>query len=358
MPIPLWSNSWDDTNTLDAVTPNAMKEYINNNRQRLNDATGELDGSKIEAETVGCRELEHNAAFGNPITQVSGSIVADTTDIKIVGINGTSRGTWITTTLSPNNQMPGLVVQNLGDGPQTDPRACVYTGGFWTNIRLHLSTAPQSERFATGSIVYLDNLWQFTNAPTQHPVGRVLQAAQAADGIYSCQLDFTNYFRDFSPSSAIPPGTTFSWAGQSTINIPNGYLLCDGGTASKALYPNLWSVIGEQFGASTGTHFRLPNLERRVIVGSGGTGTSRLGNQVGDTGGEEAHRLSVAEMPSHNHPLETHSLQTEGGVAGNTKILGNPLHHSDEGVTTLATGGSASHNNIQPSMVMRYIIKY
>ena len=355
--IPLWSNSWDDTNALDAVTPNAMKEYVSANRVDLATAAGELDGSKIAAETVGCRELEHNAAFGNPITQVSGSIVADTTDIKIVGINGTSRGTWITTTLSPNNQMPGLVVQNLSDGPQSDPRACVYTGGFWTNIRLHLSTAQQSERFSTGSIVYLDNLWQFTNAPTQHPVGRVLQAARASEGIYSCQLDFTNYFRDFSPSSAIPAGTVFPYAGQATVNIPNGYLLCDGGTASKSLYPNLWAALGDQYGTSTATHFSLPDLTRRVVVGQGGTGTDDLGNQVGNTGGAES---LIVPLPNHRHGYaapETYRvfLPSLGTIVGDrVREVTGTTDYTSAGTTS----SRPSVSILQPSMVMRYIIKY
>ena len=353
--VPTWSNSYDTDNAQDAVTPYAMARYVAENQVDLETASGELDGSKIKAETVGCGELEHNAAFGNPVTRVAGSIVADTTDVKIVGIQGTSRGAWITTTISPNNHMPGLVVQNLSDGEQTDPRACVYTGGLWTNIRLHLSTAQTGERFATGSVVYLDNLWQFTNQPTEHPVGRVLQAAQAANGIYSCWLDFTNYFRDFSPSSAIPVGMAFPWAGKATLNIPNGYLECDGGTASKALYPSLWAVIGDQHGESTGTHFRLPDYRRRTIVGAGGEGTDTLGNAVGDTGGAES---LIVPLPRHRHGftgVETYDIF----LPSTSTIVGNRVREKED--TTAYAGGSTSQPSVslmQPSAVARWIIKY
>ena len=349
--IPEWSDSFDFSNALDAVTPYFLAQYVAANRVDLGSAAGELDGSKIVAETVGCGQLEHNAAYGNPITQVSGAVVADQTNFKIVGINGTGRGSWITTTISPRNQTPGLVFQNLSDGEQTDPRACVYNGGNWTDVRLHLSTAQQSERFATGNVIYLDNLWQITNQPTEHPVGQVIQAAKASDGIYSVFFDFSNYFRDFSPSSAIPAGTVFPWAGQATVNIPNGYLLCDGGTASKAVYPNLWTALGDTWGASTGTHFRLPNLERRVIVGAGGEGTDTLGATVGDTGGEEDHTLTIPEMPSHTHEIPTRHVDDRSGATG----IGTTFSTT---TPTAATGGGLGHNTIQPSVVMRYIIKY
>ena len=353
--IPAWGNSWDPTNSLDAVTPHAMAQYVLENRVDLETASGELDGSKIKAETVGCGQLEHNATWGNPITRVSGTIVADTTDFKIVGINGTGRGAWITTTISPNNHIPGMVVQNLSDGEQTDPRACVYSGGYWTDARLHLSTAQQSERFTNGDSIYLDNLWQITNRPTQHPVGWVIQSAKAADGIYSVFLNFTNYPRDRSPSSAIPPGVVFPWAGKATLNIPNGYLECDGGTASKALYPDLWAVVGDQHGESTGTHFRLPDYRRRVIVGAGGEGTDTLGNAVGDTGGAES---LIVPLPRHRHGYaapETYRvfLPSLGTIVGDRvrEIAGD----------TDYAGGSTSQPSVsimQPSAVARWIIKY
>ena len=182
----------------------------------------------------------------------------------------------------------------------------------------------------------------------------MIQAARASEGIYSCQLDFTNYFRDFSPSSALPAGIILPWAGQSTINIPNGYLLCDGGTASKTLYPNLFAALGEQWGESTATHFRLPDLARQVIVGSGGEGTDVLGNAVGDTGGSDS---VVVPVPAHSHGyarLEIYRPFAPSIPQTTTR------DYFREGRDTTDTAGrfGASLNPTQPSTVMRYIIKY
>jgi microcystin-dependent protein len=42
-------------------------------------------------------------------------------------------------------------------------------------------------------------------------------------------------------------------------NIPEGWLLCDGSSISKAEYKNLFSVIGDQYGSVDDEHFTLPD---------------------------------------------------------------------------------------------------
>ena len=80
------------------------------------------------------------------------------------------------------------------------------------------------------------------------------------------------------------------------------------------------------------------------------------GDTLGNSGGEETHTLTVAELPSHNH--------TSGGSVPNT--INSPFEHKSnvpggqrEGTSTSSTtGGDQPLNIMQPYIIMNYIIKY
>lgn len=129
------------------------------------------------------------------------------------------------------------------------------------------------------------------------------------------------------------------WSGETT-NIPSGWFLCDG---------------------QNGT----PDLRNRFIVGAGST------YSVSDTGGEATHVLSVAEMPSHGHNINTTSNFTltlnYAGSDGYTPPYirsggsgSDPYPVSGEVVinaTTNNTGSSQPHNNLPPYYALAYIMK-
>lgn len=77
-------------------------------------------------------------------------------------------------------------------------------------------------------------------------------------------------------------------------------------------------------------------------------------NLIGKTGGEKTHKLTVAEMPSHNH---TWSLGANV-VANATSSRAVTNYNSSSGGLGVATmnntGGGASHNNLQPYEVVSY----
>ena len=81
-----------------------------------------------------------------------------------------------------------------------------------------------------------------------------------------------------------------------------GWLRCDGRALNKIAYNLLFGVIGYTFGGS-GTTFNLPDGSGRV-VGNKGTITDLCGTVSFPSGlkpGEVNHRLTIAEMPAHNH---------------------------------------------------------
>ena len=183
------------------------------------------------------------------------------------------------------------------------------------------------------------------------------------------------------PVGGLPAGSIMAWG---TNTPPANWLIADGSAVSRSTYSSLFAVIGTQYGAGNGTTtFNLPDLRGRVPVGrNGGT----FGTLAG-TGGAETHSLSVGEMPNHTHTFSgttasdgahqhniylgstqlgyTNSTASVGSGLGamlggnNNFIAGTPgsAHaHSFSG-TTAAAGSGTAHNNLQPYLVVNYIIK-
>jgi len=134
---------------------------------------------------------------------------------------------------------------------------------------------------------------------------------------------------------------------------PSGHLLCDGSNVSRSTYADLFAVLSTTWGAGNGsTTFGLPDSRRRTSVGSGGSGTGTLGNAVGNTGGEEAHALSIAELAAHTHPVPGDAETGVGGI-----VVVGATAATLTGVTA-STGNGTAHNTMQPSYVVTKIIKF
>src|SRR3954467_8409869 len=76
---------------------------------------------------------------------------------------------------------------------------------------------------------------------------------------------------------------------------PKGWAMCNGQLLPINQNQALFSLLGTTFGGDGRVNFALPDLRGRtpIHVGSGHT--------LGERGGEQAHTLSIAELPTHTH---------------------------------------------------------
>ena len=155
----------------------------------------------------------------------------------------------------------------------------------------------------------------------------------------------------------IPAGTILQSA---AINVPNGWLNCDGSLLNIYAYMDLFNAVGYTYGGNDNS-FNIPDIRGRVPIGAG-TGSSLTARNLASTGGEEAHKLSVNEMPSHTHGLTRRSNPDDGAYdQNNVNEAESSAATTDRGIsgtiTTFSAGADDSHNNMQPYIVLRYLIK-
>ena len=156
----------------------------------------------------------------------------------------------------------------------------------------------------------------------------------------------------------VPSGSLQPFAG---ATAPNGWLMCFGQAISRTTYADLFAAIGTTHGVGNGsTTFNVPDLRGRTIAGKdnmGGSAANRLtsgnsgvtGTTLGAVGGDE-------RMHGHNHDVQILGKSTpnqpypmEGLAAGNS----NHKHYN----YTSETVGSGASQNVQPTIVLNYIIK-
>lgn len=145
-------------------------------------------------------------------------------------------------------------------------------------------------------------------------------------------------------------GATIEW--HSDI-VPENWLLCNGQAVSRTDYPELFNVLGVKYGEGDGsTTFNLPDVQGKVAVGKDENDSDF--NEIGKVGGEKEHTLTIAEMPSHSHPIsaELYALKPQGG----TQEFG-PGGATSTKIGVNNAGGGQPHNILQPYVVCNFIIK-
>ena len=154
---------------------------------------------------------------------------------------------------------------------------------------------------------------------------------------------------------------------------PRGWAFCDGQLLAISQNDALFSLLGTIYGGDGRTTFALPDLRGRVPV-SAGSGPGLTPRTQGAKYGSETVTLNQNQMPSHTHSTTTTSqlavstdvgteLNADGQVIANHANAFNPTATDDTilaGVSSILSlgnsGGNQTHNNMQPSLGINYII--
>lgn len=205
------------------------------------------------------------------------------------------------------------------------------------------------------------------------------------------------------PGGGQIPGEVKLWSG---TNLPDlatygKWVWADGGVYPIATYPlasanisSAWKTAHGQSDPGAG-NFRVPDLRGLTPVGldamPGGSRANRMTRTIAITlagkTGEEIHTLSVPEMPSHGHDASlsgstdtvgnhAHSYYEPGAPSGlayvpgggsasfatganirDTQGAGSHSHGVSVNGSIGSSGGNGSHENVQPSVFVPYIVK-
>ena len=161
----------------------------------------------------------------------------------------------------------------------------------------------------------------------------------------------------------IPPGVVLAtaiWTPAGSVAAPAGWLACDGVAVSRTTYARLWAVIGGVYGSGDGSStFNLPNLCGKVVVGIDPSESEFA--TIGQGGGEKYHSLTVGELPSHSHQLDSTGQNAVINSPGSTGAVSGTswgFKYPNSQTSTELTGSNQAHNNLQPYIAMSYIIKF
>lgn len=138
---------------------------------------------------------------------------------------------------------------------------------------------------------------------------------------------------------------------------PKGWALCNGQLLPINQNQALFSLLGTTYGGDGRVNFALPDLRARAPIHTGG------GHVLGERAGEQAHTLSIAEMPAHTH-VQQASPNTGNAVnpGGAALAAASNVYRPPDNLTALNpasvtnVGGSQAHNNTQPFLTLSFCI--
>jgi len=288
--------------------------------------------------------------------------------------------------LVPNNSKSYVVRNSVSYNDSTDSVVLRVAG----NAGVTISPAETALYVTNGTTVYPVSRTTYTNLTATSITSTVITATSittsildasaitltgnvtAANAVISDKVCASAYFgsgANLTGIVAVPSGAVFPYAGASA---PSGFILCFGQAISRSTYSDLFTAIGTTYGTGDGSStFNLPDLRGRAVAGQddmGGSSANRLtgqtdgvdGDTLGGTGGAETHTLTEAQSATITNNITgtiTHTIVDNAANSLLTSFSGVSKTLPGSNGTSGDFGGGGAHNNVQPTLILNYIIK-
>lgn len=139
---------------------------------------------------------------------------------------------------------------------------------------------------------------------------------------------------------------------------PTGWAFCNGQFLPINQNQALFALLGTTYGGNGQTTFALPDLRGRMPLHHGN------GFTQGQAGGEEAHTVTLQELPQHIHAANfSATAASSDNPAGNlpgrtvTPTLGPPQSFVAMAPAAVGNiGGSQAHQNMAPFLALNFCI--
>ncbi|SFH79531.1 phage tail protein [Bradyrhizobium sp. cf659] len=151
--------------------------------------------------------------------------------------------------------------------------------------------------------------------------------------------------------------------------IPRNWALCNGALLAIQTNQALFSLLGTYYGGDGVRTFALPDLRGRAILGSSG-GSGQY--PAGMISGSVSVNMTGLQLPQHNHMIQATAANGQGrGAAPTNNIFATTTAPADRyiflaagsaetplavGTNLVNEGGGQPHNNMQPYLVINYLI--
>ena len=139
---------------------------------------------------------------------------------------------------------------------------------------------------------------------------------------------------------------------------PKGWATCDGQLLPINQNQALFSLLGTTYGGDGRVNFALPDLRGNTPIHTGS------GHTLGERGGEQAHTLSISQLPTHTHVAMAQPTTTGTQLPPVNAVLAQAsnVYRPADNLTSLMpatvtnVGGSQAHSNMQPFLTLSFCI--